>query len=56
MNTSILIQENQFKYIYNTAYRKSLENNAKIHKDRNKYKLGKPLEIGQKVLMKKPCH
>ena len=51
INTSLLIRENQFKYIYNTAYKKSLENNAKIHKYRNKYKLGKPLEIGQKVLM-----
>ena len=51
INTSLLIRENQFKYIYNTAYKKSLENNAKIHKYRNKYKLRKPLEIGQKVLM-----
>ena len=51
INTSLLIRENQFKYIYNTANKKSLENNAKIHKYRNKYKLGKPLEIGQKVLM-----
>ena len=51
INTSLLIRENQFKHIYNTAYKKSLENNAKIHKYRNKYKLGKPLEIGQKVLM-----
>ena len=51
INTSLLIRENQFKNIYNTAYKKSLENNAKIHKYRNKYRLGKPLEIGQKVLM-----
>ena len=32
INTSLLIRENQFKYFYNTAYKKSLENNAKLHK------------------------
>ena len=45
------MRENQFKQIYNNAYTKSLENNNRAHKHRNKHKLGKPLEVGQKVLM-----
>ena len=51
INNSLLMRENQFKQIYNNAYKKSLENNNRAHKNRNKHKLGKPLEIGQKVLM-----
>ena len=45
------MRENQFKQIYNNSYKKSLENNNRAHKHRNKHKLGKPLEVGQKVLM-----
>ena len=44
------MRENPFKQIYN-AYKKSLENINRAHKNRNKHKLGKPLEIGQKILM-----
>ena len=47
----MLKRENQFKQIYNNAYKKSLEKNNCAHEDRNKHKLGKPLEIGRKVLM-----
>ena len=45
------MRENQFQQIYNNAYKKSLENKNRAHKHRNKHKLGKPLEVGQKVLM-----
>ena len=45
------MRENQLKQIYNNAYKKSLENNNSAHKNRNKHKLGQPLEIGQKVLL-----
>ena len=44
------MRENQFEQTYKNAYKKSLENNNRAHKNRNKHKLGKPLEIGQ-VLM-----
>ena len=44
------LRENQFKRIYNNAYKKSFDNNNRAHKNRNKHKLGKPLEIGQKIL------
>ena len=47
LNNSLLMRENQFKQIYNYAYKKSLENKNRAHKNRNKHKLGKPLEIGQ---------
>ena len=46
------MRENQLKQIYSNAYKKSLENNNRAHKNRNKQKLGKPLKIGPKVLMK----
>ena len=45
------MRENQFKQVYNKAYKKSLETNKRAHINRNKHKLGKPLEVGQKVLM-----
>ena len=45
------MRENQFKQIYNNAYKKSVENNNRAHQHRNKHKLGKPLEVGRKVLM-----
>ena len=51
INNSLLMRENQFKQIYYNAYKKSLENNNRAHKHRNKHKLGKPLEVGPKVLM-----
>ena len=51
INNSLLMRENQFKQIYDNAYKKSLEYNNRAHKHRNKHKLGKPLEVGQKVLM-----
>ena len=51
IESSLLSRENQFKQIYNSTYKHSLAHNAKAHKHRNKHKLGKQLEIGQKVLM-----
>ena len=48
---SLLQRENRFKQIYNNAYKQSLESNNGAHKYRNKHKLSKPLEIGQKVLL-----
>ena len=41
------MRENPFKQIYNNAYKKSLENINRAHKNRKKH-LGKPLGIGQK--------
>ena len=51
INNSKVMRENQFKQIYNNTYKNSLENNNRAHKNRNKHKLGKPLDIGQKVLI-----
>ena len=51
IESSLLHRENQFKQIYNSTYKHSLAHNAKAQKHRNKHKLGKQLEIGQKVLM-----
>ena len=47
----MLARENQFNQIYKTAYNRSLEVNSKAHQNRNKHKLGKPLDVGQLVLM-----
>ena len=52
-STILFLRETQFHYFYNTANKKNLETNATIHGYHNKYKLGKPLSIGQKVLMGK---
>ena len=43
INNSLPMRENQFKQIYNNAYKKNLENNNRAHKNRNKHNLGKPL-------------
>ena len=51
LSSSLLARENQFKQIYKTAYNRSLEVNSKAHQNRNKHKLGKPLDVGQLVLM-----
>ena len=47
----MLARENQYKQIYKTAYNRSLEVNSKAHQNRSKHKLGKPLDVGQLVLM-----
>ena len=51
ISSSILMRENQFKQIYNSAYKKSLQNNTRAHEHRNKHKLGKEIEVGQQILM-----
>ena len=51
IDSSLLTRENLFKQIYNNANKHSQAYNAKAHKYRNKPKLGKQLEVGQKVLM-----
>ena len=45
----LLTDENDFKQIYSDAYSRSLRINENAHASRNKYKLGKPLDVGQKV-------
>ena len=51
LSSSLIARENQFKQFYRTAYKRSLQVNSKPHQNRNKHKLGKPLDVGQLVLM-----
>ena len=48
INNSLLIRENNLNKYTITPIK---ENNNRANKNRNKHKLGKPLEVGQKVLM-----
>ena len=48
----LLNRETQFKNIYRKVYREVREANHRSLSHRNKYKLGKPLRVGQKVLLK----
>ena len=47
----LLNHETQFKNIYRKVYRKVREDNHRSLSYRNKYKLAKPLRVGQKVLL-----
>ena len=47
----LLNRETQFKHIYRKVYRKVREANHRSLSYRNKYKLAKPLQVGQKVLL-----
>ena len=47
----LLNRETQFKNIYRKKYRKDREANHRSLSYRNKYKLAKPLRVGQKVLL-----
>ena len=47
----LLNRETQFKNIHRKVYRKVREANHRSLAYRNKYKLAKPLQIGQKVLL-----
>ena len=51
ISSSLLARENQFKQIYYTAYNRSLEVNSKANRNTSKHKLGRPLDVGQLVLM-----
>ena len=51
INNSLLQCENCFKQVHINAYKHSVENNIRAHRNRKKHKLGIPLEIGPKVLM-----
>ena len=48
---NLLTRENHFKKIYAHTYEKSRQNNDRSHFYRNRYKLAKPLKVGQKVLL-----
>lgn len=50
-SSNLLKRENQFKTIYANAYKKSMETTDRSHYYRNRYKLAKPLKLGQKVLL-----
>jgi len=50
LSKSILERESQFKKIYSEIYKQSCESTQRSHKYRNQFKLGRPLEVGQKVL------
>ena len=51
LSTKLLLRENNFKHLYNTAYLRSLSATDKSHTLRNKHKLGKTLPVGRKVLL-----
>ena len=52
INNSLLHWKNCFKQIYNKVYQQIFEYNMRAQINYNKHKLGKPLEIGQKILLK----
>ena len=50
LSQELLRRESDFKQIYSSTYQRARQQTAKAHEYRNKFKLGKPLAIGQKVL------
>ena len=48
----MLKRENTFKTIYSKNYTKCRQTTNKAHKNRNSFKLGKPIPEGRKVLLK----
>ena len=47
----MLKRENTFKTIYSNTYTKCRQTKNKAHKFRNRFKLGKPIPEGKKVLL-----
>ena len=50
LSHALLKRERDFKRIYSTTLERCREQTARSHAYRNRFKLGQPLEIGQKVL------
>ena len=51
LSSELLSRENEFKSIYSSTYKRCGEITSKAHEYRNRFKLGRPLEVGQKVLL-----
>ena len=51
LSSELLTRENDFKSIYSSTYKRCREITSKAHEYRNRFKLGRPLAVGQKVLL-----
>ena len=51
LSFELLTRENKFKSMYSSTYKRFREITSKAHEYRNRFKLGRPLEVGQKVLL-----
>ena len=51
LSNAMLKRENTFKTIYSNTYTKCRQTTNKAHKYRNRFKLGKPIPEGRKVLL-----
>ena len=51
LSSELLTRENEFKSIYSSTYKRCREITSKAHEYRNRFKLGRPLEVVQKVLL-----
>ena len=51
LSSTILQRENEFKNLYSETYTRCRQITNEAHENRNKFKLGKPIKIGRKVLL-----
>ena len=51
LSSTVLQRENEFKNIYSKTYTRCRQITNKAHEHRNRFKLGKPIKIGRKVLL-----
>ena len=51
LSSELLTRENEFKSFYSSTYKNCRETTSKAHVYRNRFKLGRPLEVVQKVLL-----
>ena len=51
LSDELLQRENEFKRIYLSTYQRCCQISSKAHEHRNRYKLGRPINAGQKVFL-----
>ena len=51
LSSELLTRENEFKSIYSSFYKRCREITSKAHEYGNRFKLERPLEVGQNVLL-----
>ena len=51
LSNELLHRENEFKRIYSSTYQRCRQITSKAHEHRNRFKLGRPIKTGQKVLL-----
>ena len=51
LSDELIARENDFKRIYSSTYQRCRQITSKAHEYRNRFKLGRPINIGQKVFL-----